>query len=45
MVITEQRFEELCTQHGGNPEDYKRFDNLGVWMFEDGMIIHQPEQN
>ena len=45
MVITEQHFRDMCIEHGGDPEDYKRFDKLGVWMFQDGRIIHQQEEN
>lgn len=45
MVITYQDFKELCIKHGGHPEDYKRFDRLGVWMFQDGRIIHQEEKD
>ncbi len=44
MVITEQHFRDMCIEHGGDPEDYKRFDRLGVWMFQDGRIIHQQEK-
>ena len=45
MVITEQHFRDMCIEHGGDPDDYKRFDKLGVWMFQDGRIIHQQEEN
>lgn len=45
MIITKQDFAVMCACHGGNPDDYSRFKNLGVWMFEDGRIIEQEEKN
>jgi hypothetical protein len=44
MVITETDFAFMCACHGGNPDDFERFQKLGVWMFEDGKIIQEQEE-